>query len=252
MEEYVLVLDSGLGGISVLKECIKQMPNENFLYVADSKNASYGNKSQARLNKVILKTINNVLKSYKVKLILFACNTATATSIKFIRSKIKLDIVGIEPAIKPAMEKGSNNILLLATKATLKYNNNLIVLKSIKPKNVFFVPLKKMAKKIDNNLNNLCKLESYVNKVLKPYKLKNINSVVLGCTHYNFIKTHIIKSFNKELLFFESNFATAKRVKFLLNQADNLKISGSKNIKIISTNNKVKLVTKLKKYIIKD
>ena len=224
-KEWILVIDSGLGGISVLNECIKLMPHENFLYVADNKNASYGNKSKRKIEKQVLRLVERVVNKHKIKLVLFACNTITATAIEYVRSNINLPIVGIEPAIKPALNNQTNNILLLSTVATLKHNNLLIKIKEQNRSNVYFLPLKQMAKKIDKNLNNLININPYVNKVLKKYKNKNINSVVLGCTHYYYIKNAIKQALNSnEIDFFESNLGTAKRVKDLLNKSNNSRL----------------------------
>jgi glutamate racemase len=252
MHKHILVLDSGVGGFSVLNECRRLMPSEHFLYVTDTKNASYGNKSKKKLNKIALSTVNNFLKNYDIKLILLACNTLTATSINLLRKKINLPFVGVEPAIKKALEEGKNNILLLSTKATLKYNKKLIALKKQKLKNIYFVPLKNLAKKIDDNLQDLTKLQPYLNKLFKKYVKKNINSVVLGCTHYKFVTNELKTALkNIEITFFESSTAVAKRVQFLLSQANSLNTVGEGSTTVICTkrdeNMEKKFVIYLKK-----
>ncbi len=251
MERFVLVIDSGVGGISVLNQCIKLMPSENFLYVADTKNAPYGNKSKQSLQKTVLNLVKNYLEEYDIKLILFACNTITATTINFIRSKIKTDIVGIEPAIKPAVEYGDRHILLLSTVATLKHNKMLRKYKHKNLKGVHFLSLKYMAKHIDSNLEDLTKINSYVKRALTKYKKTSINSVVLGCTHYEYIKEHLKFALNnKDLQFFESNLGTARRVKQLLVTNNDLKKEGNGHIMLFETKAYEAMLNKLWNYIV--
>jgi glutamate racemase len=252
MNKFVLVLDSGVGGISVLKECIKLMPNENFLYVADNKHAPYGNKTKRRLNKIALKNILYYTNNYNIKLILLACNTLTATSIEYLRRKTNYTYVGVEPAIKKAVEKGNKNILLISSNATLKHNKKLHMYRQKLSNKTYFYPLKDLAKKIDDNLNDLNAVQPYLDKTFINYKNKNINSVVLGCTHYKFVKEQIKKALSKNINFYESSVGTAKRVHYLLNKKNALKQFKQANILVFCTKKNLSLNKKLIYYLQKD
>lgn len=249
MKNYILVIDSGLGGVSLLNECIKKMPHEHFLYVADNKNSPYGNKTKNRLNKRVLKVLSFYLKTYNIKLILIACNTLTATSIAFFRKKINLPFVGVEPAIKPAVENKSGTILVLTTYATLQYNQKLQAYKN--NKKVFFLPLKKLAKKIDANLGELETIKPYICKLLKPYKHKNVGAVVLGCTHYLFIKKQIEECFNNTITFYETSEAVGNRVEYLLKEKENLLLSGEGSVVLQCTKQDKNFYNKLISYVYK-
>ena len=250
MQEYILVIDSGVGGIGVLKECVALLPQEHFLYVADNLNVPYGNKTKEQLNKLSYNLILHYITNYKIKLILLACNTLTASSITYLRENFAVQFVGVEPAIKLAREKGKNNILLLSTFATLKYNKNLISLKQQNLENIYFLPLKNLAKQIDKNLKNLKLLQNKINKLLVPYVSKNINSVVLGCTHYLFVKDQIKTALkNENIIFFESSIFVANRVKFLLEQNNNTNQNDSGSITIHATKKNIKLKQKLSEYL---
>jgi glutamate racemase len=243
-------MDSGVGGIGVLKECIKQLPNEHFLYVADNEHSPYGNKTRKKLNKLSANLIDHYVSKYNIKLILLACNTLTASSIANLRKQFNVPFVGVEPAIKLATEKGKNNILVLSTVATFRYNKNLNKIKKQKLKIIFFLPLKNLAKQIDENLNNLNQLQKKINKLLKPYQNKNINSVVLGCTHYLFVKNQIKTALKQpNLMFYESSVYVAKRVKFLLEQNNRLSQTKKGSVTIFLTKEDHSLKQKLTDYL---
>jgi len=249
--KYSLVLDSGVGGISILKECVKLLPNEHFLYVADNEHLPYGNKSRKNLNQIAYRLILKLVKEYPIKLILIACNTLTASSISYLRSKINLPFVGVEPAIKPAMLFGKGNILVLSTKATLKYNQNLKKIMQKKPKNIYFLTFSHLAQKIDENLKNLDVLEPYLTTLFLPYQNKNIQSVVLGCTHYQFIKKQICVALqNPKLNFFESSIPVAKRVESVLKEQELNQSDEVGSITILCTKKDVLFEQKLKEYLI--
>ena len=215
MKKYILFVDSGLGGINLLAESVKIMPHENFIYFADTKNLPLGNKSKFKIRKIICKILKRQIKKHRIKMVVFACNTATAAAVKYARKKFKLPIVGIEPAIKKAADKCSargadKNILLIATKATVKHSE--IVKKYKNLKNINIIKDKNLAKLIDDNLSGKI-IEDYI---LKTYgKYAGADAVVLGCTHYIFALDSFKKCF-KNARFFESSIYVARRIKQVL------------------------------------
>lgn len=226
MNSYILIIDSGVGGISILKELVKTYPNENYLYVADNLNSPYGEKSKKQLTLIIENLIKNMLKNYKLKLIVFACNTITATTISEIRKTFNIPIIGTEPNIKALFESGEKGIVL-ATTATIK---NCKILRKYKSKNIKLVALKKIAKLLDENFNNKEKIVIELKKQLKNYK--NIDNVVLGCTHYNFLTKEIKEVLNNEnIKFYSSTLGVVKNVGRFLEENKNQQIM----IKIVTT-----------------
>lgn len=214
MNSYVLIIDSGVGGVSILKELIKIYPNENFLYVADNLNSPYGEKSKKELTFVVENLIKNILKEYKIKLIIFACNTITATTIAEMRKTFSLNIIGTEPNIKALFENGEEGIVL-ATTATIK---NSKVLKKYKNEKIKLVPLKKVAKLLDQNFCDRKIILKELKKQLKKYQ--NTKNVVLGCTHYNFLTKEIRQVLNENLNFHSSTFGVINQAAKFLEKQD--------------------------------
>jgi glutamate racemase len=196
------VLDSGIGGASILKEVINILPNEKFVYLADTKNMPYGNKSKRKILKIIEANTHFLINKYRIKMLIIACNTASSVCSNNLRKQFNIPIVCIEPPIKPALECGYKKILILATKRTLKSNktikNNI---KLIRNKNKFLsktekiiikkVSINNLATEIDKNFNNFNSLQKLLNEKLNQYK--TFDAVITGCTHYNFIKEQIQK-----------------------------------------------------------
>lgn len=238
MNSYVLILDSGVGGISILKELIKTYPNENYLYVADNLNAPYGEKTKEELVCIVEELIKSLLKEYKIKLIVFACNTITATTINKIRKTFSIDIVGTEPNVKTLYENKEKGIVL-ATTATIKSSK---VLKQYKSKNIKLVSLKKVAKLLDENFSNREIIVKELKKQLNSFI--GTSNVVLGCTHYNFLTEEIKKSLNNEnICFYYSTFGVVKRIGEFLEYKNEQKGS----CKIITTKKENKLEENLYK-----
>ena len=205
-----MVIDSGNGGLWTLKKIKHLLPFENYLFFEDKINAPYGNKSKKQLKKIVLKNLKKLTKLYNIKLVVFACNTISSVCFDYIKQIFfDLPIIKIEPYISTKWFFGEQT-LLLATKNTIKHNIKIRVYNS--SKNVFVVGYKTLAKQIDCNINNLDNLLPYLNKTLKKYKHKKIKNIVLGCTHFNYIKPQLIKIFGN-VKFFENSNVVAKNVK---------------------------------------
>lgn len=182
------VFDSGIGGITTLKEIRKLMPNESFIYYLDNKNIPYGNKSEEELD-LITENIIEFFHKKKVKAIVIACNTATTRCVHYLRDKYKDDIiVGTEPAIKVACDKGYKNTLLLVTPLTAKSDRlfELINDNARSDQNITVIPCFGLADTIESKNKNKIKLAVY--NLLYEYKMYDYDSIVLGCTHYIYIK----------------------------------------------------------------
>lgn len=195
------VFDSGIGGLTVLEELKNVLPNEDYLFYADSKNCPYGEKSDAELYD-ITSNIVDYLISNECKIIVIACNTATTRCIKYLRDKYKdMTFIGTEPAIKVACDRDYKNILVMATPATIASERTSILVNDNKKEyeNIYLVPCEGLADAIETD--NFKKQEEIVNSIYEEYKDKDIDAIVLGCTHYPHIKPLINKYFtNAELL----------------------------------------------------
>lgn len=195
------IFDSGIGGLTVLEELKKILPNEDYLFYADSKNCPYGEKSDSELYDITSNIVDYLIDK-DCKIIVIACNTATTRCIKYLREKYKdMTFIGTEPAIKVACDRDYKNILVMATPATIASERTNILVDQNKKEyeNIYLVPCEGLADAIETE--NVKKQEKIVSSIYEEYKNMNIDAIVLGCTHYPHIKEMINKYFkDAELL----------------------------------------------------
>ena len=223
--------DSGIGGISLWMTVNEILPNENTVYLSDSRNCPYGNKSIEYLNEICIKN-TEFLISKGCKTIVVACNTATTNSISLLRKNFDVPFIGIEPAIKPAaLNSVSGKIGILATKGTLSStlfsqtsSSHLDEVELIKKDGDGLVELIEKGIFDGRDLNNL------LIKYLKPMIDFGVDQIVLGCTHYPFIKPHI-KKIVKDINVIDCNEAVALQLKNILeiNKLINSRTSNNSN-----------------------
>ena len=233
------VFDSGLGGISVLRELARVLPNEDFIYLGDSKNAPYGTKSA---EEVTVLSENNVkfLLEEGVKAIVIACNTATGAAAEYLRENYKeIPIIGIEPAVKPAAEyKKNSTILVMATPVTLSEEKFLKLADSFSDfAEIIPLPCPGLAELVEAGKTSGEEVSSYLMELFSGVADKRIDSVVLGCTHYPFVKEEIKKAFSYDVKIFDGGEGTARETKRRLFKAGLLNPKAQKG-KIIFKNSK--------------
>lgn len=206
----VLLIDSGSGGLNVLKECVKVVPYCNFLFFCDNKNLPYGNKTKEELEKITIENLKMIYDFFKFDIVVLACNTLTCTCIEKCRQTFPNKIfVGTVPAIKPALrEFEEKNILVLATKATIEHNVLLGKTKYAKRRS-----MTTLAEDIDKNLDNLGALKGKLKEELVGEKCK---ALVLGCTHYVALKDVFWEIFGDDIKIFDSANGVARRLKSLV------------------------------------
>jgi glutamate racemase len=235
------IFDSGMGGLSILKELIKIMPFENYIYYGDNYNFPYGNYNAEKIVELCEKGIN-YLFSKCIKLLVIACNTVTAAAVNRIRSTSDIPVIGMEPAVLPASRRfEGGKILLLATKATLKYRDYSNF-------GLTCVPCEGLASLIENNFDNDALIEENIRNILKPYGNGNYLCIVLGCTHYVLKKYIFQKVSGCEVI--DGNEGTAKNTFRTLEKADMLcQCNNKPYIKLILTDGKREKYDTYKKII---
>ena len=216
-KSYILVYDSGVGGLTTLATIIKKLPKENYIYFADTINCPYGNKCPTKLKGIILDNIKKITEKYNISHIVLACNTATSIAIKSLRELYSIPIIGIEPNICEPSKSYFNNIIVLATPITIS-QEKLKTLEKKVTKPILNVPCENLAKFIENFLvkndkNYEIKAREFVKNVLS--KASTSSAIVLGCTHYIYLKNYIQ---NLGFSCFDGNEGIAKRLKYYLNQ----------------------------------
>ena len=215
------VFDSGIGGLTVLKKIIEKLPNENYIYYADTDNVPYGTKPKEEVKKYINEAVEFLI-SKNVKAIVIACNTATSIAVKELREKYTIPIIGIEPAVKPAVEnRGKKRVLIMATPTTIREEKLKYLLEELNA--VQYVDLVAMpglvqfAEKGDFKSEEV---KEYIQQELKKYNLKEYSELVLGCTHFPFFKETLSKIFPKDTQIIDGSIGVANRLKNVLEEKE--------------------------------
>lgn len=225
--------DSGIGWLSVLWEALKFIPNEDYIYYADSANAPYGNKSKEEVKKLIFEWVDFLVKQ-NIKTLVIACNTATIVAVEDLRQKYSFPIIGMEPAIKLAVEKTrkhNKKVLVLATWLTLKEERfqNLIS-KHNKWDIVDILATQELVKYAENQIFDNEIILPYLRNKLSDYNLDEYETIVLGCTHFPLFNEHFKKILPHHITLVDWSNGTINRLKYIL---DEYKLSSWKSKKWI-------------------
>lgn len=213
------VMDSGVGGISVLKHIHALLPHENLLYMADSKYAPYGNRTSEEITARCF-AIADFLITQNVKALVVACNTATAAAIDAMRKKYTLPIIGMEPAVKPAAEASKNGVVgVLATVGTLKSAQFAALLESygrnVKVVTQACVGLVECVERGELDTPNT---KALIRQYCAPLLTEGADTLVLGCTHYPFVKQAIGEIVGDKITLIDTGAAVAKQLKRQLDE----------------------------------
>ena len=233
MNNKIGLLDSGLGGLSILKELLNSLPNENYLFYEDSINNPYGTKTDEELYSIVSNIVEYLLKQ-DCKMIVVACNTATTSCIKRLREDYKDTIfIGTEPAIKVACDNNYQNIINLSTPSTRQSKRVQSLINTYKKdnQNIYNISGENLANLIE--LDQKEEINNLLNRVLKDYKY--CDALVLGCTHYSLIKKEISKILPNTVLL-DGTIGVREQVKRKLIENNLLNLSDEKGtIEIINS-----------------
>lgn len=242
--------DSGIGGITVLHEALKMLPHEDYLYYADTSNVPYGPKPKNEVKKYIFDAIEFII-SQEVKAIVIACNTATSIAIEDLRAKYKIPIIGMEPAVKPAVEINKNTnkrILVTGTALTLKENKLRHLITRLNNEHIVdLLPLPGLVQFSEKFEFNEEIILPYLKEQLNKYDLNNYETIVLGCTHFSFYKNMFKKLFPSTINIIDGNIGTVRNLERTLKEMNSLD-EGNGNITFFNSGFKIEDKTKLDKY----
>ena len=215
MQDLIGFFDSGVGGIGVLHEARRLMPNEHFLFYGDNLNAPYGPRPLEEIRRLSAAGIR-ILLDRDVKAIVIACNTATSAYAEIVRREHpELPIVGMEPALKPAhFARHGGKVIVLATDATLRLSK-FERLMALYGEDVNIVPGHGLVELVEAGKASSPEAEASLKALLSPYMADQIDAIVLGCTHYPFMRDSIQRLFPQARLF-DGLEGTAMRLKSLL------------------------------------
>lgn len=237
MNQKIGILDSGIGGTTILKEIKKLLPKEEFIYYADNKNNPYGEKTEEEIYKIVNNIVKFLMYEKKCKMIVIACNTATTRCMKRLKEQYKeIHFVGTVPAIKVACDNNYKNTLVLATPATIdsKRTHELIKENKKAGQEITLISCDGLANAIENK--NKKRINEILEKIKQKTKNKNVDSIVLGCTHYPLIKKEINEFFPNVTLL-DSSLGVAKQVKRQLKKYNIENLNGTGEVEFIYSKN---------------
>lgn len=209
------VFDSGLGGLSVLHYAQKMLPNESFIYYADEKHVPYGEKTPEEIRLLVNDIINFMIRK-GVGVIIIACNTATSALTMAYRKQFPMPIIGMEPAVKKAIDlygAEKKKILVVATPVTIKGKklHNLVERVDLRKK-VDLAELPQLVRYAEKGVFSSTQVGEYLRQALQSYDLPSYGTVVLGCTHFNYFKNEFQKLFQYAPHFVDGNEGTVRQM----------------------------------------
>lgn len=253
----MLIFDSGIGGLSVLKIIKKNLPKMHYIYILDNEAFPYGNKTEFFIIERSIKIINTVKKIYPITIVVIACNTASTIALSVLRSQFNFPILGIFPSIKYAEKITKNKIIgLIATKATINSSyTKKIVYKNSSPNTIQIIATNKLALMAEKKIRGIKVSQKKLKNIFKPWINLTIHpdTIILGCTHFVLLEEEIKKILSKKksssIYFIDSIKTVVSQIKNYYKKShvdQNIK----KNILLYSKNsdNFKELLIFLKKY----
>ena len=220
-QDHIAVLDSGVGGISVLRHLLRELPQEKFLYYGDSANAPYGCRTTEEVRELTLSAVKKLVQSQPIKAIVIACNTATAAAVKEVRAAYPdLIVVGIEPALKVAADHfPGGRVGVMATEVTLREEKfDLLLHRFDENCAITKIPAPGLVPLIEQGKVDAPETEAMLHTILDPYVGK-LDALVLGCTHFPFVSRAISRVLGSQVALLEGGGGTARETRRRLTEA---------------------------------
>lgn len=246
------VFDSGIGGLTLLREIIRQLPDERFCYYADTDHVPYSTKTEEQIRGFVDKAVACFLEQ-EVKAIVLACNTATNVCVEYLRNRLDFPVIAIQPAVKVAVDNARANnmldkkILVCATPVTLRSLRFQRLLDSLQVDS-------KVERLGLTELVNLAEKEifdgeaiQFLTEALAPYDLEDFSSIVLGCTHFTYFEP-IFKQIAPQLSIYDGNEGTARHLKNILSK-ENLLTPGTFSIEYVESGVKSENTARFERYM---
>ena len=221
------IFDSGVGGVSVLRDAMALLPHERFLFYGDNANAPYGLKSPEEIRACVRRVVDELLQR-DVKALVIACNTATAAAAKELRETLALPVIGMEPALKPAVERHpGGRILVMATAMTVKEQKFQALRAQYEQQaEIIPIPCSGLMEFVEQGILRGEQLSAYLFEKLSPYLKVPVDAVVLGCTHYSFLQSAIRRIVGRTPEIIDGSYGIAMQLRRRLEAVDELNGSG--------------------------
>ncbi len=212
-------LDSGFGGITVLSEAIKQLPNENYIYYADIEHVPYGTKTKEQVRTYIFEAVEFLVEQ-GIKALVVACNTATSIAVRDLRSMYNFPIVGMEPAVKPAVQNGNGKrVLVLATPLTLREEKFHNLVQRVDTEHIVdYLAFPELVELAEHMVFDYDKVIPVIKEKLSAFDISNYKTFVLGCTHFPIYKKAFKEVLPKNIDIIDGSVGTIKYLNHLLEE----------------------------------
>lgn len=248
------VFDSGLGGISVVRQLHAAMPNERIIYFGDSANAPYGVKTPQEVRNLSFKIVEHFAK-LSVKAIVIACNTATSAAVDDLRNHYNIPIIGMEPALKLACDLGGvkpQRVIVAATPLTLKERKFADLMNRFTQNHkIFSQPCPDLVEIVENgDLGNKNIVMSALHKYFDSYDLNSIDSVVLGCTHFVFYRDYFREFLPDCVKIVDGNAGTVHHLKSVLESSGELADANNNGSVLLTNSDSSNRISELSKSLL--
>ena len=237
-ERPIVVFDSGVGGVSVLRALVRELPLERFVYFGDSANAPYGPRGTAEIRALTLENLRSLDRAWRFKAAVIACNTATSAAITALREEFSdRPIVGIEPALKVAADRHpGQTVVVMATETTLREVKFAALTRTVAANcRVISLPCPQLVEFVERGETDSPAVEAYLRAVLAPYLDGQAGAVVLGCTHFPFAEAALRRVLAKGTRIYDGSEGTARQTRRLLEQRGLLRPAGPGSVLFLSS-----------------
>ena len=231
------IFDSGIGGLSVLYEAMQLLPHEQFIYYADEKHVPYGEKTREEIIGYVDEIIQFMI-DHDCKAIVIACNTATSADVSILRKEYPdVPVVGIEPALKPAVQFMEHpRVLVMATPMTIREEKfQRLMARYEKDAEIYPLACPGIVEFVERGELNSAGLKAFLYRLLKPYCEGTVDAIVLGCTHYPFVKDAIAEVMGNTVEFFDGGAGVARETRRRLMEKE-LLYTGDRKGRVIFEN----------------
>lgn len=248
------IFDSGMGGISLLRDALRMLPNENFIYYGDNLHAPYGDKTEDEILG-LTSDAADFLVAHGVKALVLACNTATSASINILRQKLDVPVVSIEPAIKPACEAaGDGKVFMLATVATtMLARYHALQARMPDPFRVINVGCSGLVDRIEKGITDEDAFDDIFDRCLSQYHGMKADHIVLGCTHFPFIAGAIERyfklHFTGECRLIDGNAATVRQLERVLDRSQLMNCVGEGHAEFFTSGDRATLLPIFERFL---
>lgn len=228
----IVVFDSGLGGISVLRALARELPRERFVYFGDSANAPYGTRSTAQIRRLTLENLERLDRDHGFKAAVIACNTATSAAITQLRERFSQPVIGIEPALKLAAERHpGGSIVVMATQTTLREKKYAALAAQYgRGCRVYALPCPRLVEYVESFAQDSPEAERYLRRRLSRFLHDPPDALVLGCTHFPFAAPALRRLFPASTELLDGSRGTAQQTRRVLHERGLLRETGEGSV----------------------